>query len=154
MGSELGSEHLLVLAAIFVALIIFGFCFRACCQNTSSDSEEDIESGIQTQSTTRSRKRQKSPKRSRSSSARNAHKRTKIDLHGDDKSTACTRVKELYSECVRMGVPEFEVITGQGIHSPRGPVIKPAIENLASQLGWDCEEHPTNAGRLVIDVCL
>ena len=72
-----------------------------------------------------------------------------LDLHGYNKSEACQEARDFYIRCCSYNDCEgFVIITGKGNHSENGPQIKPAILNLATQLGWNNEIDENNEGRI------
>lgn len=53
-----------------------------------------------------------------------------LDLHGLSRTEALARVRAFLGHASRQGWPAVVIVTGKGLHSPGGPVLRLAIEQL------------------------
>lgn len=51
-----------------------------------------------------------------------------VDLHGLTRDEALSRLEQFFAGSVRRGLRTVLVITGKGVNSPAGPVLKGAVE--------------------------
>lgn len=75
-----------------------------------------------------------------------------IDLHGLYVKEAEWVLQKRISECVRTGQLHLKVIVGKGLHLANGVAkIKPAVDQLCTELGLRHRVDPHNAGVIVIE---
>ncbi len=53
-----------------------------------------------------------------------------LDLHGLSRTEALARARAFLGHASRQGWPAVVIVTGKGLHSPDGPVLRLAIEQL------------------------
>ena len=72
-----------------------------------------------------------------------------LDLHGMTLQEALAAVTaELNDRTKRT----LHIITGKGLHSPNGPVLKPKVEELLQQRGLPYSAPANNEGKLIVDL--
>ncbi|NJC88963.1 MAG: Smr/MutS family protein [Desulfuromonas sp.] len=58
-----------------------------------------------------------------------------LDLHGLTRDEALARTRAFLAQAVRQRWPVVVIVTGKGLHSPEGPVLRRAVEQLLGQSG-------------------
>lgn len=53
-----------------------------------------------------------------------------LDLHGLTRDEAVARTRSFLAGAVRQGWPAVVIVTGKGLHSSAGPVLRQAVERL------------------------
>ncbi|CDR46846.1 CYFA0S26e00738g1_1 [Cyberlindnera fabianii] len=76
-----------------------------------------------------------------------------IDLHGLYVKEALYILKRRMTAGVQRGEKTLEVIVGKGIHSANGVAkLKPAVEELCEEAGFDAHIDPKNTGVLIVNL--
>ncbi|KAI0063650.1 hypothetical protein BV25DRAFT_400833 [Artomyces pyxidatus] len=75
-----------------------------------------------------------------------------VDLHGLYKDEAISYAEKSLAEAVDRGDYKIQFIVGQGHHSSREVVIKPAIEKMMRERGLSASIHPRNPGLLIVQL--
>ena len=76
-----------------------------------------------------------------------------IDLHWLHVDEAKQEFKKRIGVCKREGVKKLRATVGKGNNSPGGvAIIKPAIKELAEEMGLKCHIDPSNEGCLIIEL--
>lgn len=81
-----------------------------------------------------------------------------LDLHGLSRDEALVRTHAFLAQAARQGWQTVVIVTGKGLHSPEGPVLRQAVEQLlgrARELVLEWGEAPRRfggAGALVVFV--
>ena len=79
-----------------------------------------------------------------------------LDLHGLLREEALARTRSFLNHAARQGWPAVVIVTGKGLHSPAGPVLRQAVEQLLTAvphlvLEWAQAPRPYGgAGALVV----
>jgi DNA-nicking Smr family endonuclease len=56
-----------------------------------------------------------------------------LDLHGLTRDEAVVRTRAFLGHAVRQGWPAIVIVTGRGLHSAQGPVLRQAVERLLAE---------------------
>lgn len=82
----------------------------------------------------------------------NAHTAgNELDLHGLYVKEAKLILQKDIGECLRKRQSHLKVIVGRGLHSRRGPKLKPATYDMCKESGLKHYIDPINPGLMVID---
>jgi len=57
-----------------------------------------------------------------------------LDLHGLSREEALVRTRSFLEHAARQGWPAVVIVTGKGLNSPNGPVLRRAVEQLLTTL--------------------
>lgn len=82
-----------------------------------------------------------SPRRMRELNRGSRRPDAELDLHGLDRSKARERVRHFLENAGHHGLQTVLIITGAGLHSPEGPVLRAEIEKFLAEQGrlWAVE---------------
>ncbi len=69
-----------------------------------------------------------------------------LDLHGLTKEESKNKTLTFLVSCKKNKFKTVQIITGKGIHSKNGSILKPFIENLLKKEGYFFETAKINEG--------
>lgn len=72
--------------------------------------------------------------------------RAELDLHGHTKSEATEMVQKFLDESNEKGYTKVRIITGKGLHSTDGPILKRHVEQLLTSSGYRFNTSKINEG--------